>query len=251
MKMARRWLFVAGLVATLACFGCGSDSGGNGDPGEPGGTDEPKPETDGKETAKADEWNYANAPARFRVQYEYNYEVLAAYTEGEAEQLPWPSDYWSYYEDSTNVRFHGADVLSPMEKYDQAFHGWTPNMDLTPLDVNADCKDGHFTDRHEDYYAHLGPAAGYQSNNKGNGRMRDGRDNDGDGETDECGGDDYDGVETWWGLCHAWAPAAILEPEPLEPVSYNGVDFSVSDIKALLITMYDRHSAAMLGTRCN
>ncbi|MCU0691955.1 MAG: proprotein convertase P-domain-containing protein, partial [Polyangiaceae bacterium] len=63
--------------------------------------------------------------------------------------------------------------------------------------------------------------------------------------------EDYDGIETWWGLCHAWTPAAILEAEPLHPVTVNGVEFTVSDIKALLIAQYDRNSALMLGGRCN
>ena len=34
----------------------------------------------------------------------------------------------------------------------------------------------------------------------------------------------------WHGLCHAWASAALLEPEPREPVTYQGLDFRVGDI---------------------
>lgn len=261
--MLRRFLLLSGLVLALAIFGCEGESGspaGNGGDGGDDGAGVEKPETDGKEIAKSDQWNYANDPARFRVQYVYDYAALKEYPTGEAEQLPWPSDYWSYYEDSTNVRYHGANELSPVEKYDQAFNGWTPDPSLKPLDRSADCVtkgegtnsyQGFDIEKSRAYYQKLGPAAKWQSENKGNGRMRDGRDNDNDGKVDECSGDDFDGIETWWGLCHAWAPAAILEPEPLKPVTYNGVTFTVSDIKALLITMYDRSSAAMLGDRCN
>jgi hypothetical protein len=43
----------------------------------------------------------------------------------------------------------------------------------------------------------------------------------------------------------------MLEPEPQHAVTYNGVRFEVSDIKALIITVYDSTNALMLGGRCN
>lgn len=235
--------YLLGFAFVLAFTAC-DDTGGGG---------EGKPEDDGKIVdGKEDAWNYTNNPERFRMEFEYKYDALAEYTVGEAEQTPWPSDYWSYYEDSTNTRYHGINTLSPTEKYDKAFNGWTPNMDLRPMDVSADCSfDGTIMDTHDDYYDHLGPASLWQHQNKGNYRARDGRDNDNDGTVDECRSGDYDGIETWWGLCHAWVPAAVLEPEPIHPVTVNGVEFTVSDIKALLITMYDRSSALMMGGRCN
>jgi hypothetical protein len=55
----------------------------------------------------------------------------------------------------------------------------------------------------------------------------------------------------WWGLCHAWTPASILEPEAINPVTVNGVTFDRSDIHALIMTVYDRNEALMLGGRCN
>ena len=66
---------------------------------------------------------------------------------------------------------------------------------------------------------------------------------------------DRGGVETWWGSCHAWAPAAILEKEPLYPVTipteYGDITFEVGDIKALFSIAYDRTQAALIGGRCN
>jgi subtilisin-like proprotein convertase family protein len=217
-----------------------------------------KPDTDGKVVdGKSDAWNETNNPERFRLQFIYKYDELIAYEVGRAEQTPWPSDYWSYYQDSINVRFHGADQLSPTEKYDVAFHEWEADQTLSPVNLREDCgEDGTVEDTHDAYYDHLGPAAQWQHRNKGNWKSRNGIDDDGDGQTDECTKDDegnldYDGIETWWGLCHAWAPAAILEPEPLQTVTFNSVEFTVSDIKALLIAQYDRNSALMLGGRCN
>jgi len=239
-RMKRLALLFAGLAFLLVTVHCATES-------EEG---QQKPEADGKTGNKADQWNAANNPAAFQIAYEYNYDELKQYAEGRAEQTPWPSDYWSYYEDSTNVRYHGEGTLSPVEKYDVAFNNWTPNMELKPMDVSGDCSEGLIVEKHDDYYEHLGPAARWQHKNKGNYKARNNMDDDSDGKTDECD-EDYDGIETWWGLCHAWAPAAILEPEPGHSVTVNGVEFTVSDIKALLITMYDRSSAHMLGGRCN
>ncbi len=240
--MKKLLLVLLGLVLAVALVQCGAESGEE--------EAVAKPESNGKDGNKADQWNPANNPTSFQIDFEYNYDELKQYATGRAEQTPWPSDYWSYYEDSSNVRYHGVQELSPVEKYDVAFNNWTPNMELMPMDTHIDCKDGLIADTHDDYYDHLGPAARWQHKNKGNWKARNKMDDDGDGKTDECD-EDYDGIETWWGLCHAWVPAAIIEPEPQHPVTVNGVEFSTSDIKALMITMYDRSSAHMLGDRCN
>jgi hypothetical protein len=50
----------------------------------------------------------------------------------------------------------------------------------------------------------------------------------------------YDPTESKWaGLCHAWALAAIMEPEPTQAVNKNGIKFRVQDLKALLIKTYE------------
>ena len=241
-------MMLFGLIPALAVAACSSDSSTPDEGDEPG-----KAEDDGKVVeGKAEAWNSTNNPARFQLNFNYKYEDLKQYNQGRAEQIPWPSDYWSYYEDSINVRYHGSNELSPAEKYDKAFNNWEPNMSVSPVDLSADCgMDDTIENKHDDYYNQLGPAATWQHKNKGNWRARNGKDDDGDGKIDECRGDDYDGIETWWGLCHAWVPAAILQPEPLRPVTMNGVEFTVSDIKALLIAQHDRTSALMLGGRCN
>src|SRR3712207_740575 len=38
------------------------------------------------------------------------------------------------------------------------------------------------------------------------------------------------GGADWWGHCHAWAGASVLEPEPLHDVYYGGVPFHVGDM---------------------
>ena len=201
-----------------------------------------KPAVSGKD-GKSDAWDYRNDPDRLNMSL--NYKLGELPKRGESEKTPWPGDYWATYKDSTNHRWQRGE-LSPLEKYDMAFNDWRPSesfMSLEPFNP-ATCNDFD-----EEYYDRLGPAAKYQSRNKGNAKARNGRDDDDDGEADECG--DHDGVETWWGLCHAWVPAAILEDEPQHAAVYNGVTFEVSDIKALLMTAYDKSSAIIVGGRCN
>ncbi len=202
-----------------------------------------KPDDD--EEGKTDQWNYANDPSRFRVEFDYRLSQLPR--EGEAEQIPWADDYWSYYNDSINHRWRGASNPSPAELYDLAFNSWQMPEGYMALRPRAD----RAATWDADYYNRLGPLATEVHSRRGNERMTNGRDDDGDGEVDECDSEDCDGVEFWWGVCHAWAPAAVMEPEPVNPVEHNGRTFYPSDIKALMMIAYDSTSAIMLGGRCN
>ncbi|RYZ52499.1 MAG: hypothetical protein EOP07_19500 [Proteobacteria bacterium] len=67
-------------------------------------------------------------------------------------------------------------------------------------------------------------------------------------------------IPTWFGLCHAWAPATILfdEPGPLTVQSKDGfeVQMAASDIKALLTYVIDespsqQRTQSFLAERCN
>lgn len=197
---------------------------------------------------KADAWDRLNSPERFArfLDEKLEYHLATLPLSGKANKMPWPASYWPTYQDSTNVRWDGPDTYSPMEKYDIAFNGWVPPSgfdDLVPHD--ASCRTDAFD---VEYYEALGPAARWMSEERGHWRTHDGIDNDGDGEIDECS--DYDGIGTWWGLCHAWTPAALIEEEPIHPVEVNGVVFYASDLKALMLTAYDYSRAMVIGGRC-
>ncbi len=227
---------------------------------------------------KADAWNNRNNPNGLRVVM--NRTLADLPMEGATETAAWPDTYWPTYEDSTNARWQNTgnylDDLSPMEKYDVAFNGWDPSSvsELRPFDA-SDCSEGSFD---AEYYEKLGPAARYVSNHKGNKRTRDAAlagslddrcdakedstcvtacESKPEGaERDRCEQRcDRGGVETWWGLCHAWAPAAVLEKEPLHtvtiPTEYGDINFTVGDIKALYSVIYDRSDASLIGGRCN
>jgi len=228
--------FVVGLVAVAFC-GCGA--------GENEGPVSCDSLPDGKikqacidkSAPKADRWDSQNDPQLFGVNLDYQLANLPQ--QGRVEQVAWPSTYWPTYEDSVNVRWQGQSSRSPLEKYDMAFNDWTPPADFDTLVPFKDCANEY----DNKYYDELGPAAKYWSENHGNKAMRD-LWKDPDGKCEEA-------IESWWGLCHAWVPAAILEPEPQKAVTYNGVTFEVSDVKALLIMAYNNSSSRFVGRRCN
>ncbi len=58
----------------------------------------------------------------------------------------------------------------------------------------------------------------------------------------------------WAGLCHAWAIASVLHPEPKEAKTIGGVKWSVGDQKALLLKTYEKAGGIaeiMIGDRFN
>lgn len=57
--------------------------------------------------------------------------------------------------------------------------------------------------------------------------------------------------EIWWGHCHAWAAASLLEPEPRRDVAQGLVIFHVGDIKGLLTEAHYNDHAAFYGQRFN
>lgn len=229
------------LLSMLSMMlGCVTSELPEGTSGEPSGID--------LQGGKADAWDRINDPARFLkfLDEELVYTLSELPMEGSAIKEPWPETYWPTYQDSTNARWDGLENLSPLEKYDMVFNEWVPPagfMDLKPY--TPSCGAAEFD---SSYYDAIGPAARWMSENRGNWQAHDGVDSDGDGEIDEC--DDHDGIDGWWGLCHAWTPAALIEDEPVRTIVYEGVTFYPSDLKALMITVYDSSRAVVIGGRC-
>jgi len=57
---------------------------------------------------------------------------------------------------------------------------------------------------------------------------------------------------SWSGLCDAWAIAAIMEPEPAQPITHGSLQFSVGDLKALVLKTYEKISPlTSVGHRFN
>jgi len=179
-----------------------------------------------KSNGKEDHWGWRDRPSLFSNGLEYRLEELPR--EGEAANIPWASSYWPVHEDSLNFKWAGEDTLSTSEKYGKAFdveditekvskhHGIAKYSDRTECSTDDDCNDK------------IGEACSKRHG----------------AEKGRC-------IPTWWGICHAWAPAAILHPEPLRPVTRNGVTFEVNDIKALVTIMNDKAAYKFVSLRCD
>ena len=244
-------LALVGSVSLIGCVDAGED-----EECLPGDNDcNPTPVTDGK----ADGFDDVNDPRQMANHLEYKLDKLPkkgwrdkpawknAYPEavGRAATI-WADTYWPASEGSHNHRWQGATVKSPLEKYDAAFNG-DPGCDVQPAVSGRDSKP-----KWDVYNQCAGPASKWQSEEyESIGLMHNGIDDDNDGKTDEHGTDGIDGVQGWWGTCHAWSPAAMMVPEPQHAVTVNGVKFDVGDIKALIQNVFDQTDAVMLGGRCN
>ncbi len=55
----------------------------------------------------------------------------------------------------------------------------------------------------------------------------------------------------WWGHCHAWAAASLLEREPTRDIFYSGTPFHVGDLKGLLTEAHYSDHAQFFGQRFN
>ena len=55
---------------------------------------------------------------------------------------------------------------------------------------------------------------------------------------------------SWAGHCNGLAAASTMTQEPRHPVTYNGIVFTVDDIKALLVELWQGAESNMIGTRC-
>jgi hypothetical protein len=215
--------------------------------------------TDGAD-GKLDAWDQRNNPERIARNLQYRLSELPRTGKLDkpvwADRYPqavgkapvaWADTYWPTAEGSSNARWQGRAVKSPLEKYDAAFNNATGCETMPARLCGPTAKD-----EWAQYRACAGPAAKWQIFSfQAIFQQIDGVDNDRDGEIDECDSNDDEGAQGWWGLCHAWAPASLLEPEPQKAVTYNGQTFEVADIKALIQTLYDRNEAVMLGGRCN
>uniref|UniRef100_M4BQC2 Transglutaminase elicitor n=1 Tax=Hyaloperonospora arabidopsidis (strain Emoy2) TaxID=559515 RepID=M4BQC2_HYAAE len=145
---------------------------------------------------------------------------------------PWPGPYWPTYQDSINAIWsHGQP--SAAEKYAKAFR----------LNV-------------QDFMNKVSADNGVDSMSS---RVKCSSPNDCSSRSDgsvcakRAGMQSGYCVPTWFGICHAWAPAATIEDEPRCAVTHNGVTFQPIDIKALISTVYDGASvpAVFTGTRFN
>ncbi|KAL3664712.1 hypothetical protein V7S43_010461 [Phytophthora oleae] len=147
----------------------------------------------------------------FKTSMELDFNTLKdKYAAAAAPSSPWAGRYWPTYQDSINHVWADGEATFGLDVTDfknrvSANNGIDAHKSRVTCATNSDCavtNDGSVCATRD------GASIGY------------------------C-------ISMWWGICHAWAPAAILEQEPQCDVVKNGVAFRVFDIKALLTDLYD------------
>ncbi len=217
MKILPKSILVAltGMTTALGCVN--ADEG----PGEDLGT-----------VQQAEEWDDVNAPTNFsHLGASYEYELAALPRQGEAQTIPWAGWYWATATDAINYRWDGPNTDSPTAKYAEAF-GLNPKKLENALSRRSGI---------DSLRGRVRSCTVTSQCNANNGEIcakRQGR------VRGLC-------IPTWFGQCHAWAPAAIMEPEPEHAVTYNGVTFKVQDLKALITYVYNNVPWEELGDRCD
>ena len=192
-------------------------------------SDRTAPDLGGDEGDRAEmkaEWGPRDDPSLFDDDLEYRVSELPQ--NATLDVAPWAASYWPVYEDSINYRWAGASTDSPAAKYGLAFgvdnvedkvsqnHGIERYTSRTACTTDDQCN------------ADIGEACA----------KRTGADNG------HC-------IPTWWGICHAWAPASMLIAEPEHAVTRNDVEFKVNDIKALVTLSYNQTNTRFVSLRCN
>lgn len=169
-----------------------------------------------------EQWSEADRPSVFPHISEYNINLLPS--QGTVAKLPWPGSYWPMRADSINYRWDGTNSLSAAEKYEKAFsvHGVQDAVSAykgvdsgrVACTTSVDCPSSEFCGKrrgHAQGYCHV----------------------------------------SWSGICNGWSAAALHEPEPVDPVTVNGVEFRPNDIKALMTLRYAKVGKRILAKRCN
>ncbi len=207
------------VVAALGIAACGDV-----DSTDPEGP-LPPPE-EGSESEFGLRWGSADDPSIFTPDLRL---VLAELPrEGQAAQVPWASSYWPTHEDSINYRWDGDTSDSPAAKYGKAFG--VADAENKVSQYYGIAKYGSRTECSDDTVCkkELGETCAKRRG----------------AEKGRC-------IPTWWGICHAWTPASILQPEAVKPVTKNGVTFKVNDIKALVTLAYDKSTSKFVSLRCD
>ncbi|KAF1317296.1 Transglutaminase elicitor m81c, partial [Globisporangium splendens] len=137
---------------------------------------------------------------------------------GDCPTMPWPSGYWPSFLDGINYEWDQGRA-SPAEKYARAF-----DLNISAFMTTVSETNGVLKRKTRRVCTTDRDCSDLKDGSVCGKRKRE--------TSGFC-------IPTWFGLCHAWAPAAIMEPEPKCAVTMNGVEFKAMDIKALITEVYD------------
>ena len=201
------------IAGLLAMQGCVSD------------LDKPdQDDTKGGGDGKAEGWGSSDSAGLFNENLNYKLADMPAV--GEATNIPWAGSYWPTYQDNINKKWRNAPSAAAL--YGEAF-GVAGVEDAVSEAYGVD----HYSTRTK-----CSNDSACDSSMAEQCAKREGA------SEGFC-------IPSWWGICHAWGPASIMEPEPEHEVEHNGVTFKVQDIKALMTLAYNRTESRFVSLRCN
>lgn len=182
-----------------------------------------KPHADQSRVFEA--WDVINQPSRFGRQFETRFDALPK--SGQLTRIPWSDYYWATQR--AGIAFRWLNPSAPP-------FGYLPPSRQSVQSMSTD------------QLAKLSPA---EKLDVFMGRFDFPTVNSERKRT-------YPGAAAWEGLCHGWAPAALVFSEP-RPVTVTGennvrVPFGSSDVKALLswyMALHNTTGSIGLGGRCN
>ena len=161
----------------------------------------------------------------------------------ELSNQPWSDDYWATYKGGLGARYADSDFPRSRD--------WERNKQYVEANPAADVFDSGVASEIDK----LSPAEkfdlliGDEEFSLTAASWRDG----------QYYYDEYGEVETWFGICHGWAPAAFMVERPLKPIRLLAADgetyikFYPADIKALASLLWAKGSfpSKFIGGRCN
>lgn len=171
----------------------------------------------------------------FRRSSTFNRDINTLPSSGIASNIPWPGDYWPAWRDGINYVWRASDPSASLKYSVSQTNGIFSPPDSYSLENQVSRYFGiDLWRRNAQCVADSNCMSGSKCG------IRRGQ------SVGSC-------IPVWFGICHAWAPASIMEPGPRCSVTYNNVLFNIMDLKALITQLYAQSGipTAFAGTRCN
>lgn len=184
--------------------------------------------------------SFIEGAVRFKTLQEIESKGL---TSGTVQVQPWSGDYWAYAAGILGARYRDPEFIY--------LYDWQKRFEL----VTANSASKILETLGQNGVKTLSPSEKYDlivGDNSGG--LTASMWAQGKQYYDETGS-----VESWMGICHGWAPAAIKEPRPEKSIEVSSLDgkwqvsLNPSDLKGLVSYSWatNRFRNMTLGSRCN
>jgi hypothetical protein len=187
-----------------------------------------------RESQLSEAWNSLNDPARFGAYAGAEYSQIP--TNARLSQLPWSDYYWAKFRGGISFRWQNPINSKDYRRYmyDIPSSQWVQSYTAESIARLSPAE------KYDIAFSQLHLPLTRAERSRSLASVRNGE------------------IPAWFGLCHGWAAAALVEAEPQNPVAVRNiygqtVTFYASDLRALLIKAYSDANLQnrSLGQRCN